>query len=133
MAGVGALPAGMFSDKFGRKKVIISSSIIYGVGALLCAVAFSKWVLLIGRIFIGLGLGKNNKRSGQKYEQKFKFSGLSSMIVPVYVSEASPVHIRGKLLTTYQLLLGIGIVAGNIIGGCFSYVDPEKVGWRFVN
>uniref|UniRef100_A0A914D772 Major facilitator superfamily (MFS) profile domain-containing protein n=1 Tax=Acrobeloides nanus TaxID=290746 RepID=A0A914D772_9BILA len=80
MAGVGALPAGMFSDKFGRKKVIISSSIIYGVGALLCAIAFNKWILLIGRIFIGLGLG------------------LSSMIVPVYVSEASPVHIRAGVI-----------------------------------
>uniref|UniRef100_A0A914EFX5 Major facilitator superfamily (MFS) profile domain-containing protein n=1 Tax=Acrobeloides nanus TaxID=290746 RepID=A0A914EFX5_9BILA len=83
------------------------------VGALICAFAFSKWSLLIGRIFIGLGLG------------------LSSMTVPIYVGEASPLHIRGKLLTCYQLFLGTGIVAGNVVGGGLSYVNPVQIGWRY--
>lgn len=57
MAGVGALPAGIASDRFGRKKIIILSSLVYGLGAILCAIAFAKWFLLIGRILVGLGLG----------------------------------------------------------------------------
>ncbi|EJW83174.1 hypothetical protein WUBG_05916, partial [Wuchereria bancrofti] len=40
MAGIAALIAGKSSDKFGRRKVIISATVFFIVGAIICGVAF---------------------------------------------------------------------------------------------
>jgi SP family myo-inositol transporter-like MFS transporter 13 len=57
MAGIGALLAGKCSDLFGRKKMIIISSLIFVVGAGICAVGISKYILLFGRILLGIAIG----------------------------------------------------------------------------
>ena len=52
------------------------------------------------------------------------------MSVPVYVAEAAPAHIRGRLVTINQLCITIGILTSSVIAGLFS-VNKEN-GWRRV-
>jgi len=50
------------------------------------------------------------------------------MSIPVYVAEAAPPEIRGRLVTINQLFITIGIVISSIVAGLFS-VNKED-GWR---
>ena len=68
----GAVSGGWFNDKFGRKLVLIASSVIFTAGAVIMAVASRKEVLLIGRLIVGVAIGKNKKKSIIEI-RKYKF------------------------------------------------------------
>ena len=57
-ASVGAIAAGALGDKLGRRRTLMVSAVLYGLGAVVLAVAFSKAFLVIGRILAGLAIGK---------------------------------------------------------------------------
>src|SRR5690242_8981812 len=76
-AAAGAMAGGRLADLFGRRRVLIATALIFGAGALICAAATAPWMLICGRIIVGLGIG------------------MSSGTVPVYISEVSPAEARG--------------------------------------
>ncbi|CAB3398337.1 unnamed protein product [Caenorhabditis bovis] len=114
MAAVGALFSGTGSDRYGRRTIIIGSTIIFIIGAVVCAIAWTKVIMLIGRIFLGVGIG------------------FASMVVPVYLGEASPTHVRGILVSAFAMMISFGQVVANVMGGIFSYASPYTVGWRLM-
>ena len=96
-AFVGSLVAGPISDTIGRKPVILASDFLFIVGSLVMANAESIAVLITGRIIIGLAIG------------------VASMIVPVYLSEISPVRIRGRIVAIYILCVTAGQALSSVL------------------
>ncbi|KAI8369044.1 hypothetical protein BD560DRAFT_352574 [Blakeslea trispora] len=107
----GGFFSGILTDRFGRKILVIVSSLIFIAGALILALAPSYGVLLFGRIVVGLGVG------------------IASMIVPVYVSELSPKYMRGRLNTLNTLVLTFGQVVAYVMNIAFASVPN---GWRYM-
>ncbi|ORY00194.1 general substrate transporter [Basidiobolus meristosporus CBS 931.73] len=106
----GGLAAGLCSDIFGRKPVIMTSSVIFTGSALIMAFAKTYGVLLAGRFLVGFAVG------------------LASMVIPVYIGEIAPRRIRGTLIVTNVLLITGGQLLANII----SYAAHDvQDGWRY--
>ncbi|KAI1306077.1 Proton myo-inositol cotransporter [Halotydeus destructor] len=103
--------AGYFTDKFGRKKVIISASLIFTAGAMMMGFAWDKYTLLVGRFVVGAGIG------------------FASMVVPMYIAEMSPLHVRGSLVTMNAVFITGGQAVAGVVAGLLSEVHE---GWRYM-
>ena len=57
---VSAAISGLLIDRYGRKKVILGSAFAFGLGSLLMAVAPNLSLLMVGRFFVGLGVGSGS-------------------------------------------------------------------------
>ncbi|KZL69728.1 hexose transporter [Colletotrichum tofieldiae] len=110
-AFISSLIVGKVGDIIGRRKTILYGSMIFFVGGALQTLANGMPMMMLGRIIAGLGVGA------------------LSTIVPVYQSEISPPHNRGKLACIE--------FSGNIIGYATSvWVDyfcgfiQSDMSWR---
>jgi SP family galactose:H+ symporter-like MFS transporter len=109
-ATIGALSGGKLSDRFGRRITLIGTSIIFVLGALVCALAVNLSMLVVGRVIVGLGIG------------------LASTTVPVYISEVSPPEARGWQVSLFQLAITIGILAAYLVDYAFAKTES----WRWM-
>ncbi|MEV4886519.1 MFS transporter [Chitinophaga ginsengisegetis] len=88
---VGVIFAGDISDRLGRKKLLFLSAALFVLTALGCTfIPVFSW-LIAARILGGMAVG------------------IASSVVPLYLSEIAPDHLRGRLVTYYQLAVTIGI------------------------
>lgn len=60
-AWVFCLCAGQAADHFGRKKVIITASMVFCIGSVFMGLAQNVEMLIIGRVIVGIGIGKLHK------------------------------------------------------------------------
>ncbi len=98
----GALISGPVTDHIGRKKVILASAFVFATGALWTGFAPTVPQLMISRFYLGLAIGA------------------SSFAVPLYISEISPTKIRGTLVSMFQLLITVGILAAYLSDHAFA-------------
>ncbi|RZC52413.1 hypothetical protein C5167_020848 [Papaver somniferum] len=103
-AMVGAITSGKITDSIGRKGAMRVSAVFCIEGWL--AIYFSKGVvsLYIGRVCSGYGMG------------------LLSYVVPVFIAEIAPKHLRGGLATLNQLMIVTGV--------SFTFIIGTVVSWR---
>lgn len=57
-AALSALAGGYLNGQYGRRKCIMLASFIFTVGGIILSLAPDKTVLLVGRLTVGLGIGK---------------------------------------------------------------------------
>jgi SP family galactose:H+ symporter-like MFS transporter len=110
---IGAVSSGKLSDSLGRKRMIIINAIVFTIGALGCSFAPSILVLILMRILIGIAIG------------------ITSYVVPMYISEISPTRVRGALVTLNQLMITIGILISYITDYCLSN-DANSGSWKMM-
>ncbi|XP_051892979.1 solute carrier family 2, facilitated glucose transporter member 8 [Pristis pectinata] len=97
-AAVGGIVGGWLVDKFGRKRSLMMCGLPYITGFTVIVGAQKIWMLYTGRIMTGLA------------------SGITSLIVPVYISETAHPKVRGLLGSCVQLMVVTGIM-GAYVGG----------------
>ncbi|PLB49121.1 putative MFS monosaccharide transporter [Aspergillus steynii IBT 23096] len=110
---IGALIAAPIADRIGRKWSITGWCGILCIGITVQISSPSgNWVqVAMGRWVAGLGVGA------------------LSLLVPMYQAESAPRHIRGALVSTYQLFITLGIFVANCIN--FGTEDhPDTSSWR---
>ena len=117
---LGVLTAGMLSDFLGRKKTMLISALLFSVSAIGCAVCGDFTQLVIYRMIGGFGIG------------------IVSIVSPIYISEVSPAHVRGTMVSLYQLFITIGFLLAYLANflilraAVLSSTDPQ-LGVRMFN
>jgi sugar porter (SP) family MFS transporter len=107
---VGALVASLTSRKFGRRNTMLAGGLAFLFGSIIMASAVHMAMLIIGRLFMGLGVG------------------LTTQAAPLFLSEMAPYKLRGALNVLFQLSITIGILVAQLINYGTQYI-PEW-GWR---
>ncbi|ELQ6150927.1 sugar porter family MFS transporter [Cronobacter turicensis] len=92
-AALGALCSGPMSSSLGRRRSLLLGATLFVVGSLGCAAAGNMQMLAIARFILGLAVG------------------VASFTAPLYLSEIAPERIRGSMISLYQLMITIGILA----------------------
>ncbi|KAL4563464.1 hypothetical protein LXL04_027507 [Taraxacum kok-saghyz] len=108
---VGAAIGGWLNDRKGRKFALLVADFLFFIGAILMAAAPNPAVLIVGRIFVGLGVG------------------MASMTAPLYISEASPAKVRGALVSTNGFLITGGQFLSYLINLAFTKAPGT---WRWM-
>jgi MFS transporter, SP family, sugar:H+ symporter len=88
---VGAFFAGRMADVIGRKKTLLIAAVCFIVSAYGSGIAGSSTEFVIYRIIGGLAVGA------------------ASVLAPVYISEVTPAHLRGRLSSIQQVMIIIGL------------------------
>lgn len=108
---VGAALGGWINDAYGRKKATLFADVIFTAGAIIMASAPDPYVLILGRLLVGLGVG------------------IASVTAPVYIAEASPSEIRGSLVSTNVLMITGGQFLSYLVNLAFTGVPGT---WRWM-
>ena len=110
-ATIGAISTGFLADIFGRKKILILTSILFFIGSIICAIAPNIEMLILSRFLVGLAIG------------------IVTFATPLYLSEISPEKIRGSLVSLFQLAITLGILFSYLINAGFANF---QYGWRLM-
>jgi sugar porter (SP) family MFS transporter len=124
---LGSLIAGVLSDRFGRKKLLVASGFLFAVSSVLTGLAPTFFWFVVWRIVGGVAIG------------------LASNLSPTYIAEAAPAHMRGRLVAVNQLTIVIGVLTAQIVNWLIADKVPDgataevirlswngQYGWRWM-
>jgi SP family myo-inositol transporter-like MFS transporter 13 len=108
---IGALIAGLPADKYGRKLGVYIGCLLFLVGSIIQAAAFSLPQMAAGRFVVGLGVGS------------------AAMIVPLYIGEIAPARYRGRMIAFDNMSVTLGQLVSYGLGAGLTKVPH---GWRYM-
>src|SRR5437764_1775011 len=124
---IGSIVSGFVSDRFGRKKLLIVSALLFTLSSVLTGWAWSFPSFITWRILGGVAIG------------------IASNVSPTYIAEVSPAMWRGRLVSLNQLTIVIGILCAQIVNWLIAQQVPAgasaeqirtswngQFGWRWM-
>jgi SP family xylose:H+ symportor-like MFS transporter len=123
----GSVISGKLSERFGRKKLLIFSAVLFAVSSLLTGWAQTFFSFIAWRIIGGVAIG------------------IASTVTPTYIAEISPAPWRGRMVSLNQLTIVVGILSAQIVNWLIAKPVPEdattemirlswngQYGWRWM-
>lgn len=126
---VGAVFSGVFSDKYGRQRLMLLAGVMFTLSAIGVSLANEFNIFVIYRIIGGIGIG------------------LASNLSPMYIAEVSPSAVRGRFVSVNQLTIVIGVLFAQLVNWLISasHEMPDnatttqileswngRIGWRWM-
>jgi len=109
---LGAGGASMIGDRYGRRKSLIASALLFAFSSIGAALASTVTSFSAARLFGGLAIG------------------LASVLTPVYIAEISPSKNRGTLVSLNQLAIVVGILSAYLANWQVARLGESS--WRWM-
>ncbi|MBN9297050.1 MAG: sugar porter family MFS transporter [Filimonas sp.] len=109
---IGCIIAAVVSDKYGRKRGLMIAAAIFMASSFAMALSDSRMFFITARCAAGIGVG------------------MASMLSPMYISEVSPAHLRGRMVAINQLTIVIGILLTNLVN--YYLRNEGENAWRWM-
>ena len=123
----GSMLSGGLSDKYGRKKLLIISALLFALSSILTGWSYGFNAFVFWRIAGGVAIG------------------MASNLSPMYIAEVAPAAMRGRLVAINQLTIVIGILLAQVVNLMIAQHVPEgasaevirlswngQFGWRWM-
>jgi sugar porter (SP) family MFS transporter len=115
---IGVLLVGPISDRFGRRLAMVLAAVMFLASAIGTALPNDILTFIIFRIVGGLGIG------------------FASISTPMYISEITPAHIRGRMVAVNQIAIVGGIALTSFINYFIAKSGDQawliESGWRWM-
>ncbi|KAH9647832.1 MFS domain-containing protein [Citrus sinensis] len=108
---IASLFASSVTRAFGRKASILVGGTAFLAGSALGGAAFNIYMLIFGRVLLGVGIGFANQS------------------VPLYLSEMAPPKHRGAFNIGFQVCIAIGVLSANLLNYGTQKIKGDW-GWR---
>ena len=108
---IGALVTGYLADLHGRIRLLVWVAAMFAITSLATGLAPTFSLFLVARVLGGLTVGA------------------ASILAPMYVAEIAPPSMRGRLCTSYQLAIVVGI----LISFLLNYLLRSAPAWDWFN
>ena len=109
---LGAALGGIAADRLGRKKAFLLDMLILSIGSLLCTLATSPGLVIVGQFILGIGVGIDFPTSAS------------------YASEILPKAVRSRMTVATIALQSVGMTAAVLVGLAILKLNPAWADWR---
>lgn len=111
----GASIAGTLSDRFGRRRILVLSALLFAASAIGAALPNNLAQFAAARFLGGIAIG------------------VGSVLAPIYIAEVAPSDIRGRLVSLNQMAIVTGILLAYLVNWLLSFLGPASWRWMFAS